>query len=125
MLITWLAAPMRKAITDSIDMLGPVGGTPAWTLNNHDTQRIVTRLGRLNANDPAAFTGNNLVYVDAPIDLELGRRRARAAITLAAALPGALYLFQGEELGLEEYLDMPDAARRPAVHPHQRQGART
>ena len=111
MLITWLAAPMRKAIADSIEMLAPVGGTPAWTLNNHDTQRVVTRLGRLNANDPAAFTGNNLVYVDAPIDLELGRRRARAAITLAAALPGALYLFEGEELGLEEYLDMPDEAR--------------
>ena len=46
-----------------------------------------------------------------PIDLELGRRRARAAITLTAALPGALYLFQGEELGLEEYLDMPAEAR--------------
>ena len=30
---------------------------------------------------------------------------------MAAALPGALYLFQGEELGLEEYLDMPDEAR--------------
>jgi alpha-glucosidase len=111
MLITWMAAPMRKAITDSIDMLAAVGGTPAWTLNNHDTQRIVTRLGRLNATDPAAFTGSNLVYVDAPIDLDLGRRRARAAITLAAALPGALYLYQGEELGLEEYLDMPDDAR--------------
>jgi alpha-glucosidase len=111
MLITWLAAPMRKVITDSIEMLAAVGGTPAWTLNNHDTQRVVTRLGRLNANDPASFTGNNLVYVDAPIDLELGRRRARAAIALTAALPGALYLFQGEELGLEEYLDMPDEAR--------------
>ena len=77
-------------------------------MNNHDTQRIVTRLGRLNANDPAAWTGNNLVYVDAPIDLELGRRRARAADHPAAALPGALYLYQGEEMGLEEYLDMPE-----------------
>jgi alpha-glucosidase len=102
---------MRKVIAQSIDMLAAVGGTPAWTLNNHDSQRIVTRLGRLNANDPAAFTGNNLLYVDAPIDLDLGRRRARAAITMTAALPGALYLFQGEELGLEEYLDMPDEAR--------------
>ena len=111
MLITWAAKPMRTVITESLDMLASVGGTPAWTLNNHDTQRIVTRLGRLNASDPAAFTGNNLIYVDAPIDLDLGRRRARAAITLTAALPGALYLFQGEEMGLQEYLDMP--ARRP------------
>jgi alpha-glucosidase len=111
MLITWQAKPMRDAIAGSLDMLESVGGAPAWTLNNHDTQRIVTRLGRLNANDPAAWTGNNLLYVDAPIDLELGRRRARAAITLTAALPGALYLYQGEEMGLEEYLDMPAEAR--------------
>ncbi len=111
MLVTWLAKPIRAAITDALDMLASVGGTPAWTLNNHDTQRIVTRLGRLNANDPAAFTGNNLVYVDAPIDLELGQRRARAAITMAAALPGALYLYLGEELGLEEVLDLPDETR--------------
>jgi alpha-glucosidase len=111
MLITWQAKPMRDAIAGSLDMLESVGGAPAWTLNNHDTQRIVTRLGRLNANDPAAWTGNNLLYVDAPIDLELGRRRARAAITLTAALPGALYLFEGEEMGLEEYLDMPAEAR--------------
>jgi len=73
MLITWLAGPMRGAIADSLDMLASVGGFPAWTLNNHDTQRIVTRLGRLNPTDPASFTGSNLVYVDAPIDLDLGR----------------------------------------------------
>jgi alpha-glucosidase len=111
MLVTWRAASIRAAITDSLDMLAPVGGAPAWTLNNHDTQRIVTRLGRLNATDPASYTGNNLVYVDAPIDFELGRRRAGAAIALAAALPGALYLYQGEELGLEEVLDLPDEVR--------------
>jgi alpha-glucosidase len=111
MLVTWQAKPIKAAIMASLEMLEPVGGAPAWTLNNHDTQRIVTRLGRLNANDPAAFTGSNLVYIEAPIDLELGRRRARAAITQTAALPGALYLFQGEELGLEEMLDMPDEAR--------------
>ena len=111
MLITWQAKPMRDAIAGSLDMLESVGGAPAWTQNNHDTQRIVTRLGRLNANDPAAWTGNNLLYVDAPIDLELGRRRAKAAITLTAALPGALFLFEGEEMGLEEYLDMPAVAR--------------
>ena len=125
MLITWQAKPMRDAIAGSLDMLESVGGAPAWTLNNHDTQRIVTRLGRLNANDPAAWTGNNLLYVDAPIDLELGRRRARAAITLTAALPGALYLFEGEEWGSRSTSTCPPRARGPVVHPHQGQGART
>jgi alpha-glucosidase len=31
---------------------------------------------------------------------------------MAAALPGALYLYQGEELGLHEVLDIPPAARQ-------------
>ena len=111
MLVTWLAGPIQLAISDALDMLAQVGSTPAWTLNNHDTQRIVTRLGRTNSADPAAFTGNNLLYVDAPIDIELGVRRSRAALALAAALPGALYLYCGEELGLEEVLNLPDQAR--------------
>jgi alpha-glucosidase len=40
-------------------------------------------------------------------DLELGTRRARAAILLMLALPGCAYLYQGEELGLPEVLDLP------------------
>ena len=37
-----------------------------------------------------------------PTDVELGTRRARAAALLTAALPGSLYLYQGDELGLPE-----------------------
>jgi alpha-glucosidase len=58
-----------------------------------------------------SWTKNNLVYVDAPVDLELGLRRAEAMITFAAGLPGSLYLYQGEEFGLPEVLDIP-AERR-------------
>ena len=36
----------------------------------------------------------------APTDLALGRRRARAAALLTLALPGGVYVYQGEELGL-------------------------
>ena len=50
---------------------------------------------------------NNLVYVDAPVDEVLGRRRNDAMIAFAAALPGSFYLYQGEELGLPEVLDIP------------------
>jgi alpha-glucosidase len=56
-------------------------------LSNHDMVRHVTRYG-----------GG-----------ELGERRARAAILLLLALPGAAYLYQGEELGLPEVTDLPDA----------------
>ena len=43
----------------------------------------------------------------APTDLDLGRRRARAAALLSAALPGSLYIYQGDELGLDEVDDLP------------------
>ena len=39
---------------------------------------------------------------------ELGERRARAAALLMLALPGSAYVYQGEELGLPEVLDLPD-----------------
>jgi alpha-glucosidase len=43
-----------------------------------------------------------------PSDVALGRRRARAALLLMLALPGTAYLYQGEELGLEEVEDIPE-----------------
>lgn len=115
MLAPWTAASARHAIADVYDTLTAAGAALTWTLNNHDTQRAVTRYGRANAADPASWTGNNLVYIEAPVDEALGRRRSRAAIALAAALPGALYLFQGEELGLPEVLDLPAAARQDPI----------
>jgi alpha-glucosidase len=49
------------------------------------------------------------------VDIELGERRSRAAALILLALPGAIYLYQGEELGLPEVLDLPDAAREDPV----------
>jgi alpha-glucosidase len=43
---------------------------------------------------------------------ETGQRRARAAALMMLALPGGAYLYQGEELGLEEVFDIPDALRQ-------------
>ena len=39
-------------------------------------------------------------------------RRARAAALLAMALPGSMYVYQGEELGLPEVEDIPPSAAR-------------
>ena len=47
----------------------------------------------------------------APATCELGTRRARAAALLTLALPGAVYVYQGEELGLPEVEDLPDELR--------------
>lgn len=116
MLTPWNAELIRTAVKDVYDVLTGAGANLSWTLNNHDTQRAVTRYGRSNATDPSSWTGNNLIYNDAPIDLSLGARRARAMIQFAAALPGALYVYQGEELGLPEWLDLPDGRREDPLH---------
>lgn len=50
-----------------------------------------------------------------PTDLELGNRRARAAALLTGALPGSLYVYQGDELGLPEVEDLPVSALQDPV----------
>jgi len=95
LLAPWDADAFRGAIDDSIEHLAAVGATPTWVLSNHDMVRHLTR-----------YSGG-----------EVGRRRARAAALLLLALPGAAYLYQGEELGLPEVTDLPDAARQdPTFH---------
>jgi alpha-glucosidase len=50
---------------------------------------------------------------------EEGTRRARAAALLLLALPGTTFVYEGQELGLEE-VDLPDEARRdPHLLPHE------
>ncbi|HVF13160.1 MAG TPA: glycoside hydrolase family 13 protein [Acidimicrobiales bacterium] len=82
----WEAAGMRAAIDTSIAALAAVGAPPTWVLSNHDVVRHVTRYG-----------GG-----------EVGLRRARAAALLMLALPGGVYVYQGEELGLPQVSDLPD-----------------
>ncbi len=50
-----------------------------------------------------------------PVDLALGTRRARAAALLTMALPGSVYLYQGEELGLWEVEDIPGELRQDPI----------
>lgn len=107
MLAPWIAGPIRRSVAEVYEVLTDAGASLTWTLNNHDTQRAVTRYGRANAGEMVSWTRNNLVYVDAPVDEALGLRRAEAMVAFAAGLPGSLYLYQGEELGLPEVLDIP------------------
>ncbi len=112
MLSPWNRASIERSISDPISAYADSGAPPAWTLNNHDTQRIVTRLGRAEATDAESWTDLNLLLSAKPGDQELGERRSRAAIVFTAALPGSLYLYQGEELGLPEVLELPDDVRQ-------------
>jgi alpha-glucosidase len=105
----WSAAALREAIDDNLRVLAPVGAPATWVLSNHDQARHVTRLGRASARETGALgaAGAGVATADPP-DLDLGRRRARAALLLMLALPGTVYLYQGEELGLEEVEDLPE-----------------
>ncbi|WP_327262185.1 glycoside hydrolase family 13 protein [Streptomyces sp. NBC_01232] len=86
----WDPAAMRTVIDESLAATTAVGAPTTWVLSNHDVVRHVTRYG-----------GG-----------ARGLARARAAALLMLALPGSAYIYQGEELGLPEVVDLPDGARQ-------------
>jgi alpha-glucosidase len=97
----WKPSSLRTSIDATIAAHAPVGAASTWVLSNHDVTRPVTRLGREDSSFAFATKRHGT-----PTDLALGRRRARAAALLSAALPGSLYIYQGDELGLDE-VDLP------------------
>ncbi len=88
----WDVERVRAVIESTYAGLALVGAPATWSLANHDTLRPPTRLG-----------GG-----------EDGRRRARAMALVAHVLPGSVYVYNGEELGLAD-VDLPDAARQDPV----------
>jgi len=92
--VEWTAAAWRDLIETVERELGP-GAWPTWVLSNHDTRRHRTRLGG-------------------------DERRARAAAVLLLTLRGTPFMYQGEELGLED-ADVPEERR---VDPGGRDGCR-
>jgi len=89
MMASWDAESFRTIIDKSLAEATLVGAPTTWVLSNHDKHRHVTRYG----------------------DGEAGLARARAGTLLMLALPGSAYLYNGEELGLNEVLDLPDELR--------------
>ena len=81
------AGQIHDAIQNSLDATALENATPTWTLSNHDVGREVTRYG----------------------DGEVGLRRARAMAMVMLALPGAVFVYNGEELGLPD-VALPDEA---------------
>ncbi len=113
----WDAASLKESIDTTLIAHAPVGAPPTWVLSNHDVTRPVTRYGQ---EDTAfAFATKR---AGTPTDLDLGRRRSRAAALLCAALPGSLYIYQGEELGLDEVQDLPAEHRQDPMY-HRSGGA--
>ncbi len=92
MAVAWSVDRVRTVIESTMQGLADTGAPATWALSNHDSPRVVTRLGG----------GAE------------GLRRARALALIAHALPGSVYVYQGEELGLED-ADLPDSARQDPV----------
>lgn len=77
-------------------------------LSNHDVVRHATRFGY----PYGAVLDAGIGATDPQPDREIGLRRALAATLLLLSLPGSMYLYNGEELGLPEDTTLPDEARR-------------
>lgn len=110
------AAAFRRSVSEGLDALSADSGTPTWTLNSHDVHRAVSRYGLiepeiLRTSDTNALT----TRARGKVDVDLGVARAKAALLYILALPGAVYLYQGEELGLAEVQDLPDEARQDPI----------
>lgn len=103
------AGRLKSVINNSIAAFGQVGAPSTWVLSNHDVVRHASRFGM-----DVDYPQGDGIGPKSPVkpDRELGLKRARAATLLMLGLPGGSYLYQGEELGLPEDIDLPDAARQ-------------
>ncbi|OBJ56747.1 alpha-amylase family glycosyl hydrolase, partial [Mycobacterium asiaticum] len=79
------ATEIHAAVRNSLEAAALENATPTWTLSNHDVGREVTRYG-----------GG-----------DVGLARAKAMVMLMLALPGAVFIYNGSELGLPD-VDLPD-----------------
>lgn len=86
------AAEVRDAIDNSLAAVASVGAVPTWALENHDVERAVTRYG-----------GG-----------AVGLARARAMALVLLALPGTVFVYNGQELGLPN-VELPDSALQDPV----------
>jgi alpha-glucosidase len=105
----WNGPALRSVIADSLTAFSSVGAPSSWVLSNHDVVRHASRLALTEDNPQGHGIGPKTL--GKPVRA-LGLRRARAATALMLALPGSAYIYQGEELGLPEDVDLPDDARQ-------------
>jgi alpha-glucosidase len=105
----WDREKLVAAIDESFEAFDSVGAPSTWVLNNHDVLRHVSRFG----GDYGRTTASDGVGPNNPQpDNVLGLQKARAATLFMLGLPGASYLYQGEELGLPDHTTIADEHRQ-------------
>jgi alpha-glucosidase len=94
LLAGWDPTAVKTAIASGLDREQRIGTTPTWVMDNHDMVRSATR------------------YADSP---EVGLARSRAMSTVMLALPGAVFLYQGQDLGLPNVDDLPEESLQDPI----------
>ena len=90
------ASRICAVVQRTLDELAVVKAPATWALSNHDTPRVVSRL------------------VAPGFDEQIARTAARSLALIGHCLPGSIYVYQGEELGLAD-APIPDASRQDPV----------
>lgn len=103
----WDATALQEVVDRTLTDMARVGAAPTWVLSNHDYVRHGTRL----ASVPQRPAMMGRAPGDPAPDAARAALIARSATMLMLALPGAAYMYQGEELGLPEAIDIPHEQR--------------
>jgi alpha-glucosidase len=106
-------ADYRETVKKSLEIADKNHSSSTWVLSNHDKIRHATRYGLHPIVDEKKWLLTD--GTSHPLDRESGTRAALAATMFILALPGCTYMYQGEELGLHEVIDIPhDQIQDPA-----------
>ena len=105
----WDSKKLFDAINESFEAFDGVGAPSTWVLNNHDVIRHRSRFG---GNYGRATASDGIGPNQTQPDNELGLKIAKGATLFMLGLPGASYIYQGEELGLPEHTTLEDKFRQ-------------
>ncbi|WWC93099.1 uncharacterized protein L201_008064 [Kwoniella dendrophila CBS 6074] len=112
----------EECINRSLAAAREIKSSNTWVLSNHDVMRHASRFGLPdvpNENLPVSQVALNVFLQnklqDPKVDVEGGLRRARAMTMMILALPGSTYIYQGEELGLQEVVEISPEERQDPI----------
>ena len=114
----WDAKRMRDVIDMSMEANAIENAPTTWVLENHDVWRAATRYAPIIGTEEEIESNARQMNLGkdgnwkANRDLEVGGQRARANLLTMLALPGTAYIYQGQELGLNEVFEIPSDMRQ-------------
>lgn len=95
-----------SSVKSAINLAKESKSSCTWALSNHDQIRHATKFGLHPTVNRSKWLLSN--GKSNPVDFVAGTQAGLAATFFLMGLPGAMYLYQGEELGLHEVSDIPE-----------------